>query len=143
MSACAPGLRLLNGPVHRGHQAVEPVFEQVVGGADLQAFHRFLFAHRAGNQDHRHVRLRLLRVLQRGDPVVTRQGVVGDDEIEGALRQRGFETVLAIDEEDVARKARAFQLVADHRGVSSAILQVEHSEWASHIWSPGCSADRR
>ena len=96
--ACAPRLRFLNGPLHRGRQAFEAVFEEVIGCAEVQTPHRLLVADGAGNHDDGHIRSCLLRVRQGGDPVVAGQVVVAEDEIEGFLRQRGFETVLAVDQ---------------------------------------------
>ena len=91
--ACEAGLRLLNGPPYRRHEAVETLLEQVVGRADVQALHRLFLDHRAGHEDDGHVRLRRLRLLQRGDPVVAGQVVVGDDEIEGFLRSARLRSV--------------------------------------------------
>jgi hypothetical protein len=81
------------------------------------------------------VRLCLLRALQRGDPVIARKVVVGDDEIERFPRQRGFETVLTVYQNDVTGHALDLQLLSNHLGVPRAIFQVEHSEWTCHVWS--------
>jgi len=94
-----------------------------------------LFDDRPRNEDDGHVRLYRLRVLQRGDSVVARQVVVGDDEIEGFFRQRGFETVLGVYHEDVAGQTIDVQPVANHLGVARAILQVEHSKLTRHACS--------
>ena len=131
--ACAPRLRFLNGPLHRRRKAFEAVFEEVIGGAEVQTLHRLLVADGAGNHDDGHIRSCLLRVGQGGDPVVAGQVVVAEDEIEGFLRQRGFETVFAVDPEDVAGQAPLLQLVTNHFGVPRLILQMEHSEWLGHI----------
>jgi len=50
-------------------------------------------------------------MLQRGDPVIAGPVMVGEDDVEGFLRQRGFETVFAVDEEDVAGQSARLQSV--------------------------------
>src|SRR6185503_2732971 len=128
----APCVRFLDRPQYGRHEAFEPAFEQVVGRTDVQAFHRLLFDHRAGDEDHGYVRLRRLRLLQRGDAVVARQVVVRDDEIEGLCREGGFEAVLPVGQQDGAGQAVALEAMANELGVAGVVLEMEDAKGTAH-----------
>src|SRR5690606_15258107 len=55
--------------IYDGRQALQPIFQDVIGRAALERFDRAFFAERARYEDERHARARLLRNLERGEPV--------------------------------------------------------------------------
>ncbi len=121
-------LRLLNRPLNRRDETLESLLQQVVRRADVQASHGLLLDDRPRNEDHGHVRLARLRLLQGAHPVVAGEIVVGDDEIEGFARERGFETAFAVGQENAAGQAADFQPMANEFSVARAIFQMEESQ---------------
>lgn len=60
--------------------------------------------------------------------IVNAHADVAEDEIERLMRQRGFKTLFAVNQEDVAGQAPFLQLVTNHVGIPRAILQMEHAK---------------
>lgn len=88
MLALAMFLGLIQGPLDGRREALDPLLEQVIGRAVLQAIHRRLFPQRAGDDDDGNARLLGTRLCQGRVPVVVRQAVVAQDEVERGLVER-------------------------------------------------------
>lgn len=59
-----PDRRLAQRPLHRGHQPLGPMREDVIGGAPEQGVYRTLLTQRAGDEDEWNVRVRPQSLLE-------------------------------------------------------------------------------
>ena len=134
LEAPALRLRLLERAPHRGGEPFEPLFQQVVGRAPVQALHGLLLVQRAGNHDHRHCGLLLPRPHERRPAVEPRQVVVAQDQIErDAAGQRGLELFARVRPLHVDDQPVGLELVADQLRVARAVLQVQNADGRFHV----------
>ena len=107
------GLRLLavaafrgvmQSAAHRRDQALQAVFEHIIGGARPQTLDRALLADGAGDKDERGIRLQLPGRRQRFGAVVGGQRVIAENQIDVRPGQGGFKL----------RPALAISDFADH-----------------------------
>ena len=142
----AEGL-LGQGLLDRGAEADQAVLEEVVAGPQPQALQGDRLAHGAGDDDDGEVpapRAHGLEGLAGGEG---RQGVIGEDEVEGGL-EVGEVVRLGLHPLPRGGVPGRAQVLNHHRGVRGTVLQDEDAEWRRHrralpfvLAGSGCQTD--
>ncbi len=125
---------------HRGRDPCQPVLDDVVGCTSLERFDRHLLAQRSGDEYERHVGTSLAGELECRQPIEGGKREIGEDQIEAACRERGFEIVPGVDPRCLTGDAVVLEQGANQLGVVAVVLEVQNAQRRIHGW---VSAPRR
>jgi hypothetical protein len=113
--------------LNRGDEPPKVLLEDVVSGAVLHALDGQILAQRSGDKDEGKVWPPLAGETQGLEPIETRQGMTGEDEVRRALQRR--EARLArVDTLEPVRQGRKAQMPLDQFAVDRAVLQLKDSD---------------
>src|SRR5690606_12579821 len=106
-----------------GLQPLQPVFEDVVGRAALERFDGALLAERARHEDERYAWAQLLCDSQCCQTVESREGVVGEHEVDVSVGERVTISPFSADVPPVDLESVLLQLELDELGVARIVLE--------------------
>jgi hypothetical protein len=113
---------LAQSALHRRQQPLQAPLEHVVGRAALEGLDRQLFPQVARDEDKGQLRAQLARQVQSRHAVEAGQRIVGQDQVEAALTQRGDEVVARLHMAHGAAQTVAVEPVGDQVRVQRAVL---------------------
>jgi hypothetical protein len=121
-----------NGTPDGRRQAVAFLFENIIGGAGLEAFDGRLLADGAGHQDERQIGKILADELERFEAVVIGEFVIREYQVPRPFVQRLNEIRLVNDVAHVRRQLIIGKLVAHQQCIGWIVLEMQYLQWRMH-----------
>ena len=120
-----PILRFTEGSSHGGAQPRQALLQDIVRRALLDGLNRHFFAEDRGDENEGHVGTCVPGQIHRGDAVERRERVVGQNEVEAALPQRGQKVLSVIHVDRLELEPVLGEHLLDQLSVGLAVFEMQ------------------